>query len=274
MRRGLHRAAFVAPVLVAAALLGACSGDGDDDGSGGDGTTVPVVGYTTTTTVPAPTTTVPDITYTVQSGDSLYRIANTFCTIADAIVAANGWPEGLDHAIFPGDVIVVPGPGCPVVTEPPTTLPPNKYLALYLDERVITDPFDPNTPDYVSWGPVCYAAYWTAQSFAVQGGTREDLLEALAPLGTVPSDVMAAIDRWIVFSEIWYPVYVEVRGRIMTVQPMYPDSEAFYLTLFSDPEYIELLTAYDAVGDEDQFAAKFWVVDVCSARLRTTGSTP
>lgn len=258
-------------LIVAAVLVTGCSG-------GGNGTTqptVPVVVELTTTTVAAPpTTVVPDIQYTVQAGDSLFRIAANFCTIAAEVVATNGWTDGTGHPLFPGDVILIPGPGCPVITEPPTTLPPNKYLALYLDERVITDPFDQNTIDYVSWGPVCYSAYWTAHAYAVQGGTKAHLLEALAAIGTVTPELMVQINRWEVFSQTWYPVYVDVRGRIAALYPMYPDIDAFYRVLFNDPEYVELLDAYDAEGDNAQYAAKYWVIDVCNARFRTTGSTP
>ncbi len=258
-------------MFCAPGLMVACSDD-----SGTPASTIVVVGYSTTTTTPAPGTTAPpNLQYTISRGDSLYAIANRFCTVAIDIAVLNGWPEGLDHAIYPGDVILVPGPGCPVITEPftPTTLPPNKYLALYLDEGIVTDPFDLNTPDHVDWGPVCYSAYWAAHAFAVQGATKESLLEALAPLAAVPADVTAQIDLWVPFSEQWYPVYVEVRGRIEAEHPMYPDTDTFYRILFSDPEYLEVLVAHEAVGDE-QFAAKYWVTDVCTNLKQTRGSTP
>ena len=259
-------------VFCAPALVVGCS----DDESTLPPSSVVVVGYTTTTTVPGPTTTAaPDLQYTIARGDSLYAIADRFCTVAAEITALNGWPEGLDHAIYPGDVILVPGPGCPVITEPftTTTVAPNKYLALYLDEGIVTDPFDPNTPDHADWGPVCYSAYWAAHAFAVQGATKTSLLAELAPLAAVPADVMAQIDLWVPFTTQWYPVYVDVRGRIEVQHPMYPDTETFYRVLFNDPEYLALLTAYEAVGNE-QFAAKYWVTDVCSSLLQTRGSTP
>ncbi len=228
------------------------------------------------TTAGVTTTTVPDLTYTVQSGDSLYRIANAFCTTAADVVALNAWAEGLSHPIYPGDVILIPAPGCPVVTELVTTTTevPNRWLALYLNEHVITDPFDPNTPDHVNWGPVCYDAYWEAQSFAAHGGTKDDLLAALAPLGGPPAEMIAAIDRWVNFSEIWYPIYVERRGSIEAAHPMFPDTEGFYRALYTDPEFVELLDAYDRIGSNAQFAAKYWVTDVCSSLYQTQGSTP
>lgn len=255
-----------------ALLFTACSGD---DAATTTRVTELVIGGADTTAA-ATTTTVPDITYTVQQGDSLYRIANSFCTSAAEVVAVNAWPEGLSHPIYPGDVILIPPPGCPVVTEVVTTTTeaPNRWLALYLNEHVITDPFDQNTPDHVNWGHVCYDAYWEAQSFAVSGGTKDDLLAALAPLGGPPADMMPAIDRWVNFSEIWYPIYVERRGTIEAAHPMFPDTEAFYRALYTDPEFVELLDAYDQIGSNAQFAPKYWVTDTCTALFKAKGSTP
>jgi len=256
-----------------AVLFTACSGD--DDSASTTRVTNLVIGGTDTTDV-VTTTTIPDLTYTVQAGDSLYRIANSFCTTAADVVALNQWPEGVSHPIYPGDVILIPAPGCPVVTEAVTTTTeaPNRWLALYLNEHVITDPFDQNTPDHVNWGHVCYDAYWEAHAFAVSGGTKDALLAALAPLGGPPAEMLPAIDRWVVFSEIWYPIYVERRGTIEAEHPMFPDTEGFYRALYTDPEFLELLDAYDRIGSNAQFAAKYWVTDVCSSLFATQGSTP
>ena len=83
---------------------------------------------TTTSTVTMIGTTVPDIaalnevTYTVHSGDILVGIARWFCVTAQELVDANGWSEGFDHSLAPGDVIRVPGRACvrglPAPTEP------------------------------------------------------------------------------------------------------------------------------------------------------------
>jgi LysM repeat protein len=47
-------------------------------------------------------------TYTVKAGDYLVAIARRVGTTADAIVAANGWDDGLQHTIYPGDQIKLP----------------------------------------------------------------------------------------------------------------------------------------------------------------------
>lgn len=233
-----------------------------------------------TDTVPGPTvttTTVPSLAYTIEQGDSLYAIADEFCTDPAAIVALNGWTDGLAHLLRPGDTIALPGPGCVVPTDPPsttTTLPANPYLALYLQSRVVTDPFEANTTDRPTWGTVCYDAYWSAHYFAVAGLTVVDLLPSLDRLpGSLPPTLLADIDRWAPFSTRWYPVYTDVVGRLQAEFPMYPNPMPFYTALFTDPQYLELLAAYESVGDE-QFAAKVYVTDLCERLERTQGSTP
>ncbi len=47
-------------------------------------------------------------TYTIVAGDYLAGIAVKLGTTVDAIVAANGWPEGDKHVIIPGQQIKVP----------------------------------------------------------------------------------------------------------------------------------------------------------------------
>lgn len=64
-------------------------------------------------TEPDPSSTVADppagvIDYVVQMGDSLISIAQQHGTTTEAIIAANGWAEGIYHFIRSGDVIKVP----------------------------------------------------------------------------------------------------------------------------------------------------------------------
>ena len=74
---------------------------------------------TTTTTTLAPT---PDgggqvdpneQTYTVQSGDSVYKIATSFGIAPDVLANYNSWPEGINHFLSVGDIIKIP-PGSEV----------------------------------------------------------------------------------------------------------------------------------------------------------------
>ncbi len=78
----------------------------------GTKTTTTVKGATTTT-VKGGATTVPGSvaagqTYTVVANDTLSGIGKKFGTTAQAIVAANGWSDGVTHHINPGDVIKLP----------------------------------------------------------------------------------------------------------------------------------------------------------------------
>ena len=81
---------------------GACA-----PGSQPESTTAPVVEETpqeTTTTFDAST----GGTYTVVAGDYLAGIAEKVGTTVDALVAANGWPDGAAHTIIPGQKIKTP----------------------------------------------------------------------------------------------------------------------------------------------------------------------
>jgi LysM repeat protein len=73
---------------------------------------------TTTTTILVPTTlqagTSADAqTYTVVSGDSVSKIASLFDIEAEVLANFNSWPEGIQHPIFPGDVVSIP-PGAAI----------------------------------------------------------------------------------------------------------------------------------------------------------------
>jgi LysM repeat protein len=79
-----------------------------------DSTSTTVAGATSTTAGGSSTGTSTTVaagaggTYTVQSGDFLSGIAAKTGTTVDAIVAANGWTDGANHVIFPGQVIKMP----------------------------------------------------------------------------------------------------------------------------------------------------------------------
>lgn len=47
-------------------------------------------------------------TYTVKAGDYLSGIAAKTGTTVNAIIEANGWSDGIDHKLFPGDKIKLP----------------------------------------------------------------------------------------------------------------------------------------------------------------------
>ncbi len=108
-------------VLCAVALAGCGSGGG----SASD-TTLGPLGSTQYKTIPTTSTTVtggaagstpPTLGagaangYTVVAGDYLYGIAKKLSCSADKLVNENGWPDGLNHPLSPGDTLTIP-PGC------------------------------------------------------------------------------------------------------------------------------------------------------------------
>jgi LysM repeat protein len=62
--------------------------------------------------------------YKVKSGDYLLAIAKTYCLDAQQIADYNGWVEGIDRQLQPGDTIKIPANACPpggsASTVPPT----------------------------------------------------------------------------------------------------------------------------------------------------------
>lgn len=78
------------------------------------GSTTATASTPTTTTVKgstAPSTTVaagPGGTYTIVAGDYLAGIAKKTGTTVDAIIAVNGWTDGVNHLIIPGQQIKLP----------------------------------------------------------------------------------------------------------------------------------------------------------------------
>ncbi len=131
------RTAFALTIGVASmALLSGCgSSDGEAASSGDTLNYVPTTSYalkapattTTTTTVapgetPAGGTVPTEQSYTIQSGDSLSAIASRFDVTMDAIVAYNGWTDGINHVLLPGDTILIPpGSAAPGATQTAST---------------------------------------------------------------------------------------------------------------------------------------------------------
>lgn len=112
--------AAAAPLL----LVTACGGGGTDAGTSGNLTPIqgssyvtiePATTTSTTTTVPGQEsglepgqTSAQEQQYTVQSGDSVFKIASLFGTTAEIVANYNAWPEGIQHPIFPGDIVRIP----------------------------------------------------------------------------------------------------------------------------------------------------------------------
>ncbi len=94
-------------------VLGACGGDSASPATtlkpltSTNFATVPPVDETTTTAV---ANSLPEQQlYTVQAGDFLAKIAQQFGVTMDEIVQYNEWEDGVNHPLFPGDEIAIPG---------------------------------------------------------------------------------------------------------------------------------------------------------------------
>lgn len=118
------------PVLAALAVVPLVLATGCGSEATGTRTTLATVQNTSyvveapvPTTVPPPTQPTPGVAegqvdpneqqYTVASGDSVSKIASLFGVDAVVLANYNAWPEGIQHPIFPGDVIKIP-PGSKV----------------------------------------------------------------------------------------------------------------------------------------------------------------
>ena len=114
-------AAFGAGPLLLVAGCGSSSGDGAGSllspiQPSSYVTILPATTTTTTTTTtifvdpnaPAPTVSPDPQTYIVVAGDSLSKIAGLYEISVEALVNYNGWVDGLNHLLLPGDPIRIP----------------------------------------------------------------------------------------------------------------------------------------------------------------------
>lgn len=89
---------YTVPDESATTTTAASETTGGDTGEGGDSTTSP----------PTTVDTTGGGTYTVVANDYLQGIAEKVGSTVDAIVEANGWPEGAAHVLQPGEKIKIP----------------------------------------------------------------------------------------------------------------------------------------------------------------------
>ena len=143
--RSKSRVLIVAAVAVVPLfLVPACGGDGTDAGSTNNLT--PITGSSYVTIEPATTTTTTTLApgetpgglepgtispveqqYTIQSGDSLSRIASLYDVDMETICAYNKWPDCIDppHLLLQGDVVLIPPESqVPATGGGATTVPP------------------------------------------------------------------------------------------------------------------------------------------------------
>ena len=161
-------------------------------------------------------TTLAVTSYVVRTGDALYLIAQEHCVTADDIVTENDWSDGLDHALFPGDSILLPSESC---SNDSTTLPSSggdtgepvskeDTLARLADPveqlREIRFSFDglsgTNAGQFSD--PACVNAYAVGLDFELGVGSKAEVLAALTALGEpLPAYLTDYIEAWDKFLE-------------------------------------------------------------------------
>ena len=150
--------------------------------------------------------------YTIASGDTLSGIAQRAGVSLDDLVAANGWSDGANHLIVPGDVLELPAgatagggstaagsdsAGAPTAARADTT-----YLDLWSEQGRLLLPFSPDAigGDVNDAEPECNAARDQLSAF---GAGRTDEATVLAALEAVPGDLPGSVpgrlDRWQAF---------------------------------------------------------------------------
>lgn len=273
MRRWLGFAALVSLSVGAAG----CGGDDSTAVSGSDATSTSSSLATGTTVGVAPSTTVATQQYTVAGGDALYAIADQFCTTADAIVAANGWADGIAHPLYPGDPITVPGPGCggQTTSTDPGVITSGTTLAF--DPAEIFDPYDGDPGDYHDdYGPLCMSAWDTTWGLITQGFSAEQVLPSLQALlslpgapAAVPADVVDAVNRAAAFNAEWYPKYTAINERLRDPD----DYEQYNEVIRTDPEFLEFYAAYLTIASTARVPHQ-WATSICDPIEATDGSTP
>jgi LysM repeat protein len=93
---------FTVPDESATTTTAAADTTGGDEGDTGEG------GDESTTSPPTTVDTSGGGTYTVVANDYLQGIAEKVGSTVEAIVEANGWPEGSAHVLQPGETIKIP----------------------------------------------------------------------------------------------------------------------------------------------------------------------
>jgi LysM repeat protein len=212
----------------------------------------------------------PSRVYVVAAGDSLSAIADQFCVGLDELVAANGWPDGAAHPIFPGDDVSVPAAACgeqPGAAAPDsasapqlsvddvatlTPAPPWAPIGQRYEQGAWHHPYNPFTPSSeLPWThetAECIAAWEALRHASAPQPSRDGALaDALAALpDAVPADVAAAAQFETTFNqskELWAELLPRFYAnddpaRTLEYRQIWEPLEQPYLDQFIVQEYL------------------------------------
>ena len=206
-------------------------------------------------------------TYEVVAGDSIYGIASRFCVSAQSLAEANSWSDGVSHAIYPGDSLVVPSAGCvsnsitaPGTNTATTALPTSTTIGgQYVAVGPVWEPFlAPDRGDGFNTYPSqeCTDAVEAIDEFQSTKMSPDLMLAALAALpDDAPGDVTAGVASFAAFREEFFDI-------AQALDEKYGIGGVGKLT---EPDYLRMVTAIEGGALDGLNALSQYLNDVCPA---------
>jgi LysM repeat protein len=229
-------------------------------------------------------------TYRIEAGDAVSAIADRHCVTAAAVAEANGWSDGVDHLIQPGDAIIIPADACEtaapsddddVATRPATTRAANSAATITtasvasgptttVNQYIESYRFDggvAGTPMLGDLGQVsegddpCSAAYTALVEFNQGTAGVAELEAALTAVGVTPTaDQLRNIQDW----QEWKDTYLDGYQAVLDEITAAGLSDAATIEpLLAEPAYVEAMDAAAAIEGPAEGAFSS-VVNACS----------
>lgn len=228
-----------------------------------------VVGITLLTSCSSDDTATVSDTYTINAGDTLSDVAGRAGVSLTDLVAANGWSDGSDHLIIPGDVIKLPqgtsaastvttrSAGTGSASASPSddtsaagagTGSDTTYLDLFFNQGILYNPFSPDAVggDIGFLEPACNNAVTDLAAFgAARGGVNAAavLASLKAVNGDLPSNFPAGLNSWQAFIADHSATY---SGPFLPVSQGKLDNATLQRVLI-DPAVVDMLDDYTSL---------------------------
>jgi LysM repeat protein len=194
----------------------------------------------------------PPVTYVVVAGDGLFRIAEQNCVQLEALIEANGWTDGVDHTIRPGDVVQIPGGGC---SAPSTVATETTVVATI--PATYTLPYGDQGRHQAS-SPACNAAYAAFDAVFAGPPTGSTDEEARAWMTSAFADLRVALEP--------LAAQLDLANVLDNLAEHEPDVAVAYVTFLRDTTnvaaYTAMVAAVDVVGLA-RYALAVGLTDAC-----------